>query len=151
MHIRYNKIAWLFQCFSFCADKIAYHMLMRYFIIMILGSVLVSCSHQASHVPNPILLPAYGVQSIFGNGIYNNKRKKVAEYVRDNFSALSQDILDGNMQSFNMLYKIADIPTAKQTPLYDEIKQRFNFYFDNKESRDILIERLTVTVMVHSN
>lgn len=110
---------------------------------------LAGCSNKASHLPNPILLPVYGVQSIFSEQAYNSRRTKVSRYVDKNFNALSQP--DVHQDVYQQLYDIAHVAAEKQTPLLNELKERYKFYFLEDKSQNILVERVTVTVMVHSN
>ncbi len=121
-------------------------------IILTFLFLLTACSAQTSHIPNPILLPAYGVQSIFSNGAYNHRRAKVTAFIEQNFNTLDKAVLKNNTaEVLTHFFKIARITPEKQTPLLNELKERHKFYFRSNEDQAVLIERITVTTMVHSD
>ncbi|RLJ36126.1 hypothetical protein BCF46_3968 [Litoreibacter meonggei] len=100
------------------------------------------CSPSApSHLPNPVLLPAYAVGNAIHNASYNARRAKVKTYVSQNFKALHQDILGGDGSALEMAYQLAGVPEANRPALTQMLAAEPNLTKDP--------EALTVSLMVH--
>jgi len=107
--------------------------------------VLLGCTNgNANHIGNPLLLPVGAMTTGVENGFYNARRKRVAAYVAANHAALRTDVLAGEGQVLEGLFKVARTPKAKQAALVRELGRGQSQYFGGD------IEVMVVAVMVHS-
>lgn len=57
--------------------------------------VLAACGGAASHLPNPLLLPAQGLQTAIGNAAYNSRRGKLGAYVSAHHAPIMAQVRAG--------------------------------------------------------
>ncbi|TDT77852.1 hypothetical protein BDE40_1151 [Litoreibacter halocynthiae] len=102
------------------------------------------CSPSApSHLPNPVLLPAYAVGNAIHNASYNARRAKVKTYVAQNFEALNQDLRGGGGPVLEKAYRLAGIKAETRPALTHMLAKEPNLAKDP--------EALTVSLMVHGD
>ena len=103
---------------------------------------LAGCSPDTpSHIPNPVLLPAYAVGNAIQNASYGTRRSKVKTYVSRNFDILRQDIQNGGGATLTESYNLAGVPTDSRPALTRMLSQEDNLTKDT--------EALTISLMVH--
>lgn len=98
----------------------------------------------AGHLGNPATLPVRGAIAGIENASYNQRRGEVKSYIADNLTCLQMDLRTGADACLGDLYKTAGTADAKQSELGTALKQ------DAISGTADLVERMTVTVMVHS-
>ena len=106
--------------------------------------ILAGCSPNApSHLPNPVLLPAYAIGNAIHNTTYNARRSTVKTYVTQNFNALHQDLKNGGGATLIKAYQLADVPTERRPAL--------TYMLAGEPNLTKTPEALTVSLMVHNN
>ena len=104
--------------------------------------VITACD--AGHLGNPATLPIRGAIAGIENASYNQRREKVKSYIADNLTCLQTDLSTGVFTCLGDLFRISGTAETNQRDLIVALKQ------DAISGTDDLVERMTVTVMVHS-
>lgn len=106
--------------------------------------VVAGCSTNApSHVPNPVLLPAYAAGNALQNASYNARRSKVKAYVSRSIEDILHDIQAGGGPKLNEGYDLAGVAAGRRPALTAMLKREPNLRQD--------VEALTVSLMVHGD
>lgn len=104
---------------------------------------LAACSGQASHIPNPLLLPGQAVVTGLENGVYNKRRASVSRFVARNQSTLLKEAKDGGGPTLFEAMRIARIPAARHREVIHVLNADPALYSADAEA-------LVVALMVHS-
>lgn len=107
--------------------------------------VLIGCSNDASHVPNPVLLPVEAVRAGASNIVYGAKRAKVARFVRSNYDQIKRDALGQGGPTERAAMDLAGVPASEQFALHKRLQADPDLYFAGDP------EPLIVALMVHAN
>ncbi|MHA3916450.1 hypothetical protein [Halovulum sp. GXIMD14793] len=73
---------------------------------------LTACTNEASHMPNPLLLPVHGLATAVDNAAYGAVRRKVKGYITENRAALMVERRAPG-PAFAGLAKLAGLPAAR--------------------------------------
>jgi len=97
---------------------------------------------EASHIPNPLLLPGQALSTGLENAAYNNRRDRVKGYVTANLPALEGEITTGGGPALSTAMDLAAVPPAARPVLSTLLQNDITLYQGNAEA-------LTVALMVH--
>ncbi len=112
----------------------------RLCLIIITG--LAGCSNEASHVPNPLLLPFYGIGNAVQNAAYGERRGAVEVFVKTNHPALIADIDNGGGDQLIEAMNLARVAAKDRDILTLRLQSERALYARNQEA-------LIVALMVH--
>ncbi len=98
----------------------------------------------ASHVPNPLLLPVYGTTSALDNASYTLRRGKVERFVQAHHTELLAEIGGANGPYLGQAYSLARVPETERGVVTARLKSDLSQY---KASQEALI----VALMVHGD
>lgn len=113
------------------------------FLVMI--GLVTSCSSQeASHLPNPLLLPVYGTSSALDNASYNLRRGKVERFVATHHAALLSEIAGSSGPYLGQAYTLAGVPETERGVVTARLASDLADYEASQEA-------LIVALMVHGN
>lgn len=94
-----------------------------------------------SHLPNPVLLPVYGIGSAIENAGYNARRKKVSDHVSAHHATLVREINAGGGPDLSRAMDLARVPASDRAELRVRLRQDLALYQT--------VEPLVVAFMVH--
>jgi len=97
---------------------------------------------EASHIPNPLLLPGQAVATGLENAVYNSRRARVKAHVEANLAALEREIAAGGGPLLDDAMALAGVPAATQPGLTARLADDLPLYRGDAEA-------LTVALMVH--
>lgn len=106
---------------------------------------LSGCSNDASHIPNPVLLPVEAVRAGASNIVYGSKRAKVSRFVRENYDQIKREALGQGGPTERAAMDLAGVPASEQFALHKRLQADPDLYFAGDP------EPLVVALMVHSN
>lgn len=107
--------------------------------------ITAGCSAQdASHLPNPLLLPVYGTTSALDNAAYNLRRGKVERHVAAHHRALLAEIGGAPGPYLGQAYTLARVPETERGVVTARLKSDLAQYEASQEA-------LIVALMVHGN
>ncbi|MDF1670501.1 MAG: hypothetical protein P1U83_12865 [Roseovarius sp.] len=110
---------------------------------VILPLILSACTPQnASHLPNPLLLPAYGTTSVLENASYNARRGKVERFVAAHHAQLLDEIGGAEGGYLAQAYTLARIPDTERGVVTSRLRANLAQYRHSQEA-------LVVALMVH--
>ncbi len=102
--------------------------------LYLLVFLLSGCSHKASHLPSILELPGAVVGSAIDNTIYNNKRKKVEDYVAEHYLALRKDVAQQSGTALEGALNHAGLKGEPRRQAKQDLINNQALYFYNSES-----------------
>lgn len=121
-----------------------YPFMKRSILTCVTLTFLASCTNTDSHLPNPITLPAYALNSALNNAFYNARRNRVESYVAVNQALIIADTQSGNGPFLRQAMSLARVRPAKQSELISEIQRGYSLYSQDAEA-------LVAALMVHGD
>lgn len=109
---------------------------------LFLCTVLASCSSEANHIGNPLLLPISGLGTAFENATYNQRRGRVEVFVKTNHDTLLKDIKNGGGKTLTQAMALANIPQQDRATRITQLQGDLGLYTDN-------VGALVVALMVY--
>ncbi len=104
--------------------------------------LLVGCAQEASHLPNPLLLPGQAVSNAAQNASYKARRARVAEHVRAHHPTLIAEIAADGGPHLQQAMHLARVPAQNRDALQRRLRQDLALYRTDPEA-------LIVALMVH--
>jgi len=117
-------------------------------IALFFASLLSACSC-ASHIPPPWELPGAAIGSAIENAGYSAKRKRLKQFLADNFDELKSDIDLSGGAALTKAYALSNIPAETQSSLLSEFQTHPEIYF--QKSAEENLEAVTVAFMVYGD
>jgi len=108
---------------------------------LVLLVVLAACSNEASHVPNPVLLPGHAISAGLHNVAYNARRRPVSALVTQNHAELVTEISAGGGPVLDQAMALARVPVSRRPELQARLREDLDLYRRDPEA-------LTVAIMV---
>jgi len=105
---------------------------------------------QTSHIPAPWQLPGAAVGSVIENTIYEARRNKVKAYIQANYLSLKDETANNGGNVYSKLCEIANVDKNKETLLLELQNSELNYFLEDVVTEEVL-EKITVTIMVHSD
>ena len=112
---------------------------MRYVWFLIL---LPACTPEASHIPNPVLLPGQAASTAVSNATYGARRARVSRHVAAHHPALMAEIAAGSGPHLTQAMDLARVKAADRPALIRRLQQDRALYAADPEA-------LIVALMVH--
>ncbi|WP_435312889.1 hypothetical protein [Primorskyibacter sedentarius] len=104
--------------------------------------LVAACSNEASHLPNPLLLPGQAIATGIGNARYNARRAQVSAHVAQHHSALIAEITVGGGPRMTEAMDRARVPEDRRPVLLRRLREDIVLYRADAEA-------LVVALMVH--
>ena len=104
--------------------------------------LLAACTREASHVPNPVLLPGHAVSSAVSNAAYGARRDRVKSHVETHHIPIIEEIKTGGGAHLSRAMDLARVPVARRRALILRLQADRALYQTDAEA-------LTVALMVH--
>lgn len=105
-------------------------------------ALLAACSQQASHIPNPVLLPGHAVSTAVSNATYGARRGRVKAQVETHHTVIMTEILSGGGPELSRAMDLARVPAGTRPALIQRLQADRALYKADAEA-------LTVALMVH--
>ncbi len=103
-----------------------------------------ACTNEASHLPNPLLLPVYAVGSGGGNALYGARRRQVSDFVNANTAPLLGDIRQGGGPVLSRAMELARIRAQRRQEFIQQARRDLAMFAADSET-------LVVALMVHGD
>ncbi|WP_095588814.1 hypothetical protein [Actibacterium ureilyticum] len=104
--------------------------------------MLTACGREASHIPNPVLLPGQAVSTGIANAAYGARRARVARHVAVHHPTLMTEIAAGGGPKLSQAMDLARVRVADRPALIRRLQQDRALYAADREA-------LIVALMVH--
>jgi len=110
--------------------------------ILGLGASLALTACDTGHMPNPLLLPAYGAANVIDNASYNARRRKVASYVTAHHLEILSQIKAGGGPLLAQAYTLARVAPQKRPEVTAQLAKDMEIIRKGSEA-------LTIALMVN--
>lgn len=109
---------------------------------LVAALVLSGCAPGASHLGNPLTLPARAIGASLGNASYDARRARVSDHVIRTQAQILAGARAGGGPALSQAMHLAAVPAARRAALIAEITRGAAHYATDAEA-------LLVAIMVH--
>ncbi len=121
---------------------------MKNLFFIFFGITLSACqTDSAGHLPASWQLPGATLGSVFENTVYGVRRRKVENFIAQNYDPLTSDIQAQSGPFLDRAFDLARVAPARRGELLHNIHSRPDIYFAGPETQNI--ECLVVAFMVY--
>lgn len=121
---------------------------MKTLFFIFFGVTLSACqTDSTSHLPAPWQLPGAALGSVFENTVYGARRRKVQNFIAQNYELLTNDIQNQGGLFLKQAFDMAHVKPARRGELLRDIHTHPDIYFAGSKTQNI--ENLVVAFMVY--